>query len=97
VTTPRRITGRKRQARNRRLLALSDLCHICGHEGSDAIDHKDPLRPGRGATQGTEDPSNLAPAHHDVACPTCGHKCNREKTNKPFAPIVRRSGSLSRW
>lgn len=91
-----RLTGRRRQARNRAILAASDVCHICGHPGSDSVDHKDPIRPARGATQGTEDRSNLGPAHHDMPCPTCGRKCNREKTNKAWAPIVRRSASLRR-
>lgn len=91
-----RMSGSKRQARNARILAASTVCHICGHEGSDAVDHVVPLRPQPGQAQGTEDPNNLRPAHHDQPCPTCGRKCNREKANKVFAPIVRRSGSLQR-
>jgi 5-methylcytosine-specific restriction endonuclease McrA len=74
-----------------RILKTSDICHICGHPGSDAVDHKQAKARG-----GTDHGSNLAPAHHDVACPTCGHKCNRVKTDKPFAPVVRRSGALQR-
>lgn len=74
-----------------RILRASDICHICGHPGSDAVDHK--LAKAAG---GTDAASNLGPAHHDTPCPTCGHRCNREKTDKPLAPVVRRSGALSR-
>lgn len=87
----RRMSGGKRQARNRRILAASDVCHICGHPGSDAIDHVQALARG-----GSEDVANLRPAHHDVPCPTCGERCNRVKADKPWAPIIRRSSSLDR-
>lgn len=91
-----RLSGRKRQERNRRILATSDVCHICGHPAADAVDHVIPLNPRPGGDKGTEDSTNLRPAHHDVACPTCGRKCNREKTNKSYAPIIRHSSSLKR-
>lgn len=67
--------------RNRRILAVSDVCHICGQPGADSVDHVIPLAHG-----GTEDLSNLRPAHM--------HPCNRSKSDKDFAPIIRRSGSL---
>lgn len=63
-----RMTGRKRQERNRKLLAASDICHICGQPGADSIDHIIPLARG-----GSEDVSNLAPAHHAVA-PYCNNR-----------------------
>ncbi len=81
----RQLSGRARQERNRRILAVSDVCHICGRPGADAVDHVIPIARG-----GTDSPSNLAPAHHDVE-----PKCNRAKGDKDFAPIVRRSGSLA--
>lgn len=87
-----RMSGRKRQQRNRRILNANDVCHICGHPGSDAIDHVIALARGGSDT----DPANLKPAHHDVPCPTCGRRCNREKSDKVFAPIIRRSASLQR-
>lgn len=87
----KRITGQARKQRNDRILATTDTCWICGHPGADAIDHKTAL-----ANGGTEHPTNLAPAHHFQPCPTCGHKCNREKSAKNLAPIVRRSSSLAR-
>jgi 5-methylcytosine-specific restriction endonuclease McrA len=85
------MSGGARQARNRRILAASDICHICGHPGADAIDHVVPLARG-----GFDGHPNLAPAHHDVPCPTCDHRCNREKSDKLVAPIIRRSDSLRR-
>jgi 5-methylcytosine-specific restriction endonuclease McrA len=80
------MSGRKRQQRNRRILAASDVCHICGDSGADAIDHVIPLARG-----GSEDESNLRPAHHDVP-----PFCNRVKGAKDYAPIIRRSSSLDR-
>jgi 5-methylcytosine-specific restriction endonuclease McrA len=86
-----RLSGRAAVERNRRLLAANDVCHICGHPGSNAIDHVVPLNPRAGQPTGTEDPANLRPAHHNIPCPTCGRKCNNEKTNRTYAPIVRTS------
>lgn len=88
----KRMTGRKRQERNRRILAASDVCHICGHGGADSVDHVVALARGGSDT----DPANLRPAHHDVPCPTCGERCNRVKADKAWAPIIRRSTSLQR-
>ena len=87
----KRMSGRKRQQRNARILSASDVCHICGHTKADAVDHVIALARGGSDT----DPANLRPAHH-LPCPTCGHKCNLEKGDRDFAPIIRRSGSLER-
>ena len=72
----RRSNTRAIRARNRRILATSRVCWLCGHDGADAVDHKIPwtLRPDL-----ADDPTNLAPAHHKVPCPTCGIKCNQVK------------------
>ena len=80
-----RIQGRRRERRNRAILAVSDICHICGQPGADAVDHIVSLARG-----GSEDRSNLAPAHHRNP-----PHCNLVKGSKLHAPIVRRSGSLS--
>lgn len=74
-----------RQLRDR-ILRESDICHICGQPGADAVDHIIPVTRG-----GTNHPTNLRPAHHNVQ-----PKCNRVKGNKNHAPIIRRSGSLNR-
>lgn len=66
-----RIGGRQRQRRNAKILAASDVCHICGQPGADAIDHVVPLSRG-----GEDVPSNLKPAHHDVP-----PYCNRRKAD----------------
>lgn len=87
----KRMSGRTRQRRNARVLAASDVCHICGHAGADEVDHVVALARG-----GSEDFANLRPAHGQAPCPTCGQRCNRSKGAKEFAPIIRRSGSLQR-
>lgn len=95
----KRMSGASRQRRNRRILAASDVCHICGHPGSDSVDHVKALALAADEAEASRldnDPANLRPAHHDVPCPTCGHRCNREKAAKAWAPIIRRSGSLER-
>ena len=87
----KRMTGSARQKRNRHILAASNVCHICGHPDSDAVDHV--LALVRGGSD--DDPANLKPAHHKP-CPTCGHRCNLEKGDRAWAPIIRRSNSLDR-
>lgn len=87
-----RMHGRRRQERNRKILAASDVCHICGHPEAEAVDHVISLH--RGGSD--DDPANLAPAHHKP-CPTCGRPCNLEKGTKDWAPgIIKRSGSIDR-
>ncbi|MCX4780068.1 HNH endonuclease [Streptomyces sp. NBC_01264] len=63
---------RKQRAR---LLAESNVCHLCGHPGADVVDHVRPVS--RGADP--EDTSNWLPAHGVKRCPTCGRNCNGEK------------------
>ena len=85
------MTSKKMAALRDHRLRLDDTCHICGHPGSDVLDHILPKARG-----GTDHPSNLAPAHHNNPCPDCGNKCNRIKGDRPHAPIIRRSGTLNR-
>lgn len=87
----KRTNTRAQQRENKAILAVSDVCHLCGHPGADAVDHDVPLARG-----GPDARHNKAPAHHDVPCPTCGHRCNREKGSRLIAPVIRRSGSLQR-
>lgn len=74
----------------RRLRRPGAACHICGQPidlelpyldpGEFVIDHVVPLAKG-----GPDVLGNKAPAHRS---------CNRSKSDKDHAPIVRRSGSL---
>ena len=82
----KRLTGSARQRRNELILAATDVCHICGHPGSDAVDHVVPIS--RGGSD--EDPLNLRPAHHDTPCPVCGRKCNRLKADRLMPEVDRR-------
>lgn len=59
--------------RNARILAASDICHICGEPGADAIDHVNPLAKG-----GPDETWNLKPAHHNTPN-SAGIRCNRAK------------------
>ena len=81
------------RARHKRILAVSTVCWLCGHEGADAVDHKIPvaLRPDL-----ADDLSNLAPAHHFADCPECGRKCNRVKGDRIVTPIMRRTPGIVR-
>lgn len=78
------------QLRNQRMLRESDVCHICGEPGADAIDHVRPVitrAPGNPwQTREPEAPYNLKPAHHDQPN-SHGDRCNRIKSNK--TPDVR--------
>lgn len=78
-------TGRPWQRARQKCLAISDVCYMCGHAGSQDVDHIEPLAHG-GASL---DPKNLAPLHGAYGCPTCGRKCNQEKGDKPLSAVVR--------
>ncbi|MGA5486688.1 HNH endonuclease [Streptomyces pseudogriseolus] len=67
-----------------RTLAESDVCIVCGHGASDAVDHVIPVSKG-GARR---DPDNLAPIHGVTGCPTCLRKCNNEKGDRPLADVI---------
>jgi hypothetical protein len=67
-----------------RLLAESDVCIVCGHGASTAIDHVLPVSKGGSRL----DPDNLAPIHGNAGCPVCLRKCNNEKGDKPLSDVV---------
>ncbi|HCA86364.1 MAG TPA: HNH endonuclease [Streptomyces sp.] len=68
-----------------RVLADSDVCIVCGHAQADAVDHIVSRARGGHPT----DPDNLAPIHGVTGCPTCGRKCNNEKSDKPLTQVTR--------
>lgn len=77
-----RDRSRQTKERNRRILAASDICHICGEPGADAVDHVIPLHPADPhAMPGADEPWNLRPAHHNTPN-SQGVKCNRAKYNR---------------
>ena len=90
MTSGRSGTGNAVYRRNRALLlALTDVCGICGHPGSMTADHIiPPARWPRGVT-GLDDITNLRPAHGTMGrtgphnpCPTCGRLCNQSRGNR---------------
>jgi len=76
------LTSRPNRRVRAQILAESDVCILCGHGGSDAVDHIIPVARG-----GTEDPDNKAPIHGVAGCPTCGRKCNSEKGDRPLPEV----------
>ena len=61
LMTPAERFARKSKAMARmrvRILAASDVCHLCGRHGADTIDHVHPLSRG-----GTNELDILNPAH----------------------------------
>lgn len=61
------------------LVRDANVCHVCGHDGANEVDHVVPTTQG-----GSHDPSNLA-AIHGGRCPTCQRKCHIEKTAREAA------------
>lgn len=69
------------------LLAYDSVCHLCGHEGADQVDHLLPRSLNPDIDEA--DTSNLAPAHGVKGCPTCGEKCNQVKGNGALTKPIR--------
>ena len=72
--------GRPFRRARAQVLAASTVCWLCGHDGSDSVDHVIPrwLCLATGQDKLLNDVSNLAPAHH-MPCPECGQRCNRKR------------------
>lgn len=83
----RSATGHRYRLARKAVLAVSTVCHLCGHEGADQADHVQSrsLRP----DIADEDVTNLLPAHGVNGCPTCGEKCNQVKGNGTLTRPVR--------
>jgi 5-methylcytosine-specific restriction endonuclease McrA len=62
------------------VLATSTACWLCGHDGSDSVDHviARALCIAAGRHDLLNDIANLRPAHQRP-CPTCGQQCNRQR------------------
>lgn len=74
------------------ILAISTVCHLCGHEGAGDIDHVIDKATWKAMGGDLEDPANLRPAHGAFSrCPTCGRCCNQAKGNRPH--VVTAPGS----
>ena len=69
--------GRPYRRARAQVLGQSDICGICGHPGSDSVDHIVPVSLGGPP----DDVRNLRPAHLKP-CPLCGRTCNGSRSNK---------------
>lgn len=67
------------------VLSMSDACALCGHGGSDTVDHIIPVS--RGGDK--HDIDNMTPMHGVRGCPVCYRKCNQEKSNKLMSELER--------
>ena len=87
----RRSSSATTALRRRIMQEHQGICHACGHDGANEIDHLVNVatwireqRPGD-----YNDPSNLAPIH-GIPCPTCGIKCHNVKTQQEARHTPRR-------
>lgn len=103
MTSGRSGTGARPYRRNcARVLADSDLCHLCGHSGARTCDHivtakQWPRDPATGKhLPGLDDVANLAPAHGTMGstgatnpCPQGCGLCNQRRGTRPLTPSPR--------
>lgn len=87
LNTRRGRSGRPWRRVRAQVLAASRVCWICGHDGSDSVDHLTPLAEGGDPL----DPTNLAPAH-DAPCPTCKRRCNGSRGVAAARGVTERDG-----
>jgi ribosomal protein L32 len=71
-----------------RVLALSDVCHLCGDPGADEIDHVIPYAAQDPATR--DDPStwrveDFRPVHGRLTAPQ--YRCNQRRGARPIGQI----------
>jgi 5-methylcytosine-specific restriction endonuclease McrA len=72
----------------RHVQATGPICWLCGHAGSDSLDH---VIPASIAPELASDPGNWRPAHGVRGCPTCGRKCNQQRGTRMTITQSRRS------
>ena len=88
-------SGRPWRRARARVLAASDICYLCGHPGSGAVDHviSRKLRPDLAL-----DPANLRPVHGSLSrCPWCKRACNEVKGDRPGLPTRQQPRQSRRW
>jgi hypothetical protein len=71
--------------------AAGPTCWLCGHGGSDSIDHAIPASI---APDLRAEPSNWRPAHGVRGCSTCGVKCQQ---SRGASLTIKRSPRSRRW
>jgi 5-methylcytosine-specific restriction endonuclease McrA len=88
-------TGRPWRRVRVRVLAASDVCHLCGHPGAGAVDHviSRKLRPDLAL-----DPTNLRPVHGSLSrCPWCRRACNEAKGDRSGLPPSQQPRQSRPW
>jgi hypothetical protein len=82
--------GRRWRRCRAAVLAVSTVCHLCGHEGAGDGDHHPlPLQKLIALGLDPDDPQHVKPAHGAYSrCPTCGRCCNQSKGNREHVPEV---------
>jgi 5-methylcytosine-specific restriction endonuclease McrA len=75
----------------REIQATGPTCWLCGHGGSDSIDH---VIPASVAPDLRADPANWRPAHGVRGCPVCGVRCQQVR-GASLTP--KRSPRSRRW
>jgi 5-methylcytosine-specific restriction endonuclease McrA len=77
------------------VLATSDVCYLCGHPGSGAVDH---VISRKVAPELALDPGNLRPVHGSLSrCPGCRRACNEEKGDRATLAERRPPRQSRRW
>jgi 5-methylcytosine-specific restriction endonuclease McrA len=72
--------------------ATGPACWMCGHSGSDSLDHRIPASL---APELRADPANWWPCHGVKGCSTCGQRCNQARGNNLAPP--KQSPRSRRW
>jgi 5-methylcytosine-specific restriction endonuclease McrA len=77
------------------VLAASNVCYLCAHPGSGAVDHviSRKQRPDLAL-----EPTNLRPVHGSLSrCPWCKRACNEAKGDRATMPELRPPRQSRPW